>query len=526
MSKRQYKFNFVDISKLFNSRNIQLFIFFLSVLVTLFFVNQSGYLRGLAYETIPDTTIADEYDYVWQAISLRKYGLPVGWSVFNGIYSDSKYKGQSGNLEGLGMKVGGRIVDIEEYKKNSKPITAVTEINWSKGQEYMTFVAPFFDHPPLGGLIYSLGTSKTISSFDQAKPADFRKPALIMAIITAVLLYIFIFQITSKPFIAALATAIYSTVPTYIFATRGAYLENVTPPFILSHLILLLLSIYLLKRKRLNWAYITLFLSGIVGGLAGLSKEPAVGFLIASVILVVCSRIRFKHILVLILGISLPILAYLSWGIWLQKDLFFGVILGNLGRSDFGSLKLLTTLMSLRFKGFPLDGWWIWGIISAFIVGKMSDLSKNKYHFLVLPLFINILVVLFTANSNYPWYFLSAIPFLAGTSAILIAELIENPNFVLLVVFFLIPFASSFYWGYSVFHQNSSQNLNFFRSSFVILIIAYLIRKYLYRYNYIKYIWFVVFIILLAEISKWNFQSIQYFVAHWDNLPVPSLPTI
>jgi hypothetical protein len=33
-----------------------------------------------------------------------------------------------------------------------------------------------------------------------------------------------------------------------------------------------------------------------------------------------------------------------------------------------------------------------------------------------------------------------------------------------------------------------------------------------------------VFVILLYEVFKWNYQSIQYLVANWGNFPVPSIP--
>jgi hypothetical protein len=513
-------------TKLFTTNLRGIVILVLSILIALFFINQSRYLRGLGYETIPDTHITDEYNYVWQAISLKKYGLPVAWSTFTNVYSNPKYQPQKGNLQGLGISVDGKIITLEEFKKNSKPVTAVSEVDWSKGLEHMYFVAPFFYHSPLGGLIYSLGVNKNISQFDQVKPSDFRKPALVMAIVTAVLLYIFIFQITGKPLVAVLSTAIYSTVPTYIFATRGAYLENVSSPFILGHLILLLISVNLLKNRRFNLVYPLIFLSGLLGGFGGLSKELSMGFLLGSLFIVLISKISVRYILTLIAGIALPIVIYIGWGLWLQKSLFIGVFLANSARADFGSLKFLTMLESLRFKDFPIDGWWVWGIISAFFVGYLTDLKKNKYVYLVLPMLFGFLAVIFSANSNYSWYWLSLIPFLAGASGIVIGYLFEYPNFILLMTFFLLPFSSSFYWGYSVFHKNSGQDLNLYRGAFIVLLAAFVIRKYLTRYKYARYIWMAVFFVILFEISKWNFRSIQYLVANWGNFPVPSLPNL
>lgn len=514
-----HKFEF-----LFKKNILKLIILSISLLIAAFFINQSRYLRSLGYETIPDTRITDEYNYVWQAISLKKYGLPVAWTTFTNVYSNPIYHSQKGNLQGLGISVDGKIIDLKEFKANSKPLTAVSEIDWSKGLEHMYFVAPFFDHSSLGGLIYSLGVNKNISQFDQVKPTDFRKPALDMAIITAILLFIFILQITGKPLVAALATGIYSTVPTYIFATRGAFLENVVSPLILGHLILLLVSLNFIDRRRFRLAYLIIFLAGLTGGLGGLSKETAVGFLLGSLIIVFFKKIPRRYILILVAGIVLPFLIYIGWGLWLQKDLFIGIFLANSTRSDFGSLKLISMLESLRFESFPIDGWWIWGIVSTFLVGGMIKFSKNKYVYLILPFLCNFLILMFIGNSNYPWYWISMIPFFAGASAIVIGDLFENPKFLTLLVFFFLPFSSSFYWGYSVFHQNSGFDLNLYRGTFIILLVIYVIRKYLAKFKYIRYVWVIVLTLILFEIFKWNLHSIQYMVAHWGNLPVPSLP--
>ncbi|NMC99789.1 MAG: hypothetical protein GYA62_08725, partial [Bacteroidales bacterium] len=201
-------------------KRLNIIIFLISVFIAGVFIYLSIYLRSLGYSSIPEPYIADEYDYIWQAISLKKNGIPIAWSNLSGVYSDEKLRPRKGGIAGTSITVDGKTIDLSEFKKDSRPITAVTEINWGKGKEHMYFVAPFFYHSPVGGLILSMGMDNKISSFEDVRPWDFRKSALNIAILVSVLIFIYTLQVTKKPLIASLAVCIYSTVPTYVIATR------------------------------------------------------------------------------------------------------------------------------------------------------------------------------------------------------------------------------------------------------------------------------------------------------------------
>lgn len=513
----------------FFKRRLKVVILILSLIVAFYYINQSRYLRKLGYETIPETEIADEYDYVWQGISLRRYGVPIGWTMFDGTYSNPKFGTRTGNVDGFKVIINGEHIDFKKFKEDPRPVVAITQIDWSKGLEHMTFVAPFLDHSPIGGIIYSLGVGSDVTKLDQVKAFDFRKPSLILSLITAILLFVFVFQITAKPLVAALSSAIYSTVPTYIFASRGAYLENVSSLFILSCLVLLLFSIELVKKKKVRLSYFLIFISGVLGGVGILSKEISIGFILGAFLTAFITKVSVKHISTMFLGVITPIIIYALWAFWMQGSLFTSLIFANSVRSDFGSLKFLTIFQSLRFSNFPIDGWWIWGMFSLFIIGSLSKIKENKYLFLSLPVFFAFLTIIFSANSNYPWYWISTIPFIAGVSAMVIFDLFENPKFVNLATFFFMPFSSSFYWGYSVFHQNSNMNLNVYRVLFITIFSVFVAMKYLKfgKYTrYTRYLWFFILTVFLFEAFKWNFRSVQFMVANWGSLPMPSLPRI
>lgn len=498
----------------------KLIIFLLVLTISIIVLYQSIFYRWFGYETIP-APITDEFDYAWQGLSLRQYGLPVGWTILAHIYNEPRYQSRKANLDKFGMIVDGERIDLRQFQKDRRPLIAVKEIDYTKGPEHMLFVAPFFDHPPLGGLIYSLGIGSEIKEFAEVKPAEFRRPALILAIVTATLLFIFICLITNNPWIAALAVIVYSTVPTYLLATRTAFAENVEPPFILTHLIVLFLAVRA-HTKQLDKKLIlsALTLSGFVGGLAFLVKESSIGFLLGSIVLLLINKLPKRYIVVFLLALLIPIGFYFSWGLWLQKDLFLGIFQAQSGRGYFGAIKLVTMFEALKFKNFPIDGWWIWGFLS-FLLISIKIKHKNLL-FLLIPLFSHFLLVLLLASSNYPWYFISMIPFLAGCSAILIWQIYEDPTIATAYAFFFIPFSSSYYWGRVAL--NLDQNITHYRYAFIIFTILLILRLIFGKFKIVKIIWFIFLSILIQKIITFNQLFIPYLMSHWGNLPIPSLP--
>lgn len=500
--------------------HLKIITLFVTIIISIIIIYQSLFYRWFGYETIP-MPITDEFNYVWQALSLRQYGLPVGWVTFSYIYKEPKYQTRGANLEGLGIISEGKRIDLYQFQKDRRPLVAIEEINYLKGKEYMFFATPFFDHPPLGGLIYSLGENKNIKEFKQVKPAEFRRPALALAVITAILLFIFICLITDNPWIALLTVIIYSTVPTYLLATRTAFLENAEAPFILLHLIILFGAIQLQKRRTAFKVIPFIFaLSGFIGGLGFLVKEPALGFLIGSTILLIKNNVPKKYLSIFLIALFTPIVSYFIWGLWLQKDLFIEVLKANSERGYFGALKLVTMLEALKFKDFPTDGWWIWGLLSFLIISL--KIKQSNLQFLIFPLLFHFLLILFLASPNYSWYFISMIPLLAGCSAIAIWQIIENPKIAISLAFFLIPFSSSYYWGRVSLSLPPS--IAHYRYAFIIFSMLLIFRLVFSKHFTIKIIWYIFWAILIEKIITFNQIFMPYLISHWGNLPIPSLP--
>lgn len=497
----------------------------LAIFITIHIIITSSNMRWIGYDLIPKPFL-DEYNYVWQGLSLKANGLPVGWVTFDHLYRNTSLKGR---VQNFGISVGlpgSPVVDLNIFKKQDKTLTAVHEIDWGDGIKQLFFVAPFFDHPPLGGLIFSQTVDKSVNTFQGVKPDQFRKPALFLAVINSILLFILVYLVTTLPWVATLSVAFYSTVPSYFLASRIAILENAVLPFALLHLILLTIFLKTQEKISKRLIYALLFFSGLAGGLATLAKESAIGFVVGSFALILIEGVkeplRKSRVLVLfITGASIPLVTYLLWGLSIHGKIFLDILSANASRISYGPLKLVSTLPALRFKDFPIDGWWIWGFISFFLCCLYFN---RKYLPLLLPFTFHFLLVLFLASPNYPWYYLAMTPFLASFSAISLWNMFKTPNLAHAVAFFLIPFSSSFYWGRWVFKPAS--NLWDYKITFVVFMVFIFLKIKYANVKIVKIAWTIFYIVLAYYLVKLNFQSIQFILVNWGKLPIESLPNL
>lgn len=496
----------------------------LAILIAIHIIVRASEIRWMGYDIIPKAFL-DEYNYVWQALSLKSTGLPVGWVTFEHLYRTPN--SLSGNIVDLGIRVGSPdnpVVDLDNFKKQGKTLIAVRELDWGDGTKHLFFVAPFFDHPPLGGIIFSQSVDKSVNDFADVKPDQFRRPAVYIAIISSFLLFILVYLVTNLPWVATLSVAFYSSVPTYLLSSRIAILENAVPPFALLHLILLTIYLRFQERFTKKITYLILFLSGFAGGLATMAKESAIGFVIGSVALILITGVKeplkkSKVLLTIIIGAALPVAWYIIWGLSIHSKIFLEILATNASRISYGPLKLVSTLPALRFKDFPVDGWWLWGFVSFFLCCLYFN---RKYLPLILPFTAHFLLVLFLASPNYPWYYLAMIPFLASFTAINLWNLYKTPNIAHAVAFFLIPLSSSFYWGRLVF--KGSSNLWDYKITFIVFMVFVFLKNKFTDNKKVKIVWTIFFIVLTYYLVKLNFQSIQFIIANWGKLPIESLP--
>lgn len=488
-----------------------LLFFFLSVLI----IGQGVKLRWLGYERIPDLGIFDERNYALQGLSIRQNGIPVGWSDSGAYLKGYTPETVGAKFEDLSIVALGEKPRIGNYYQFPKPVYSVQEYDFGFGRQHLKLVQPFMDHSPIGGLVSSLGFKGKVRDFLEITPDKYRLPALFLGVINSVLLGILVYLVTGNWIIPVIALAIYNTGPVFLLSSRFALLENYLIPFVLSVGIL-----FSLLERFPKYSRILIPLSGLLSGFLVLIKETGLGFFIGFLVLLFVWKKTTREKLTFILCAFFPVALYTLWGLWLSPKLFGEIVLFNSSRGFFGSLNLLSVLPTLRFTNFPLDGWWLWGFVSALLV---NITESKRYRLLTYPFLGHLLALLFISNSNYPWYFLGIIPFLVIFSALAVWEVVNNPKIYLNLVFALIPLSSALFWGKTVFSFPYSVSpyrlvvLGFIGLSFV---------RIRFPVRMVKILWVVFCCLLLFWVYRWNNRSVLFMISNWGNLPVKSLPAL
>ncbi len=478
--------------------------------------------RSIAYSTTPDSGILDELSYTWEGMSIRQTGVPVGWSD-SGVYhgGDINKRGEVGGIKDFYIQLDGKQVNFANIHQFKTPFYAILDFDISKqtqsrdrmGLSQIDLVAPFFDHPPLGGLIYSLAVTPQTKTFSDVTTFQTRKVSLYLAIITGALLFILAFLITGNPWVGLLATSIYNFAPAYFFASRPAFLENVIAPFALLQLVLLFLSFRYPAKKM--WL---MGLAGLVAGLTVLVKESGLGFMLGSLIIMRLQKLERKDFYAYLKFFAVPVVLYIVWGMYLSADTFFKIIIFNGSRQFWGALNFLTMFTSLRLKDFPFDGWWVFGFISWMILALNKGKISNTW--MIAPL-AHLILILFLGGFNYSWYYLALVPFLALGSAIVLWQLLIAPGLVELITFFVFPASSSLYWGHELtqFTPSILEYRLFMLATFGLGSLAILKNN-----KKLLLAWRIFLIITLIILMAFNYKSLSYIMSHWGKSSYPSLP--
>ncbi|HOG37299.1 MAG TPA: glycosyltransferase family 39 protein [Candidatus Woesebacteria bacterium] len=473
----------------------------LSLLSYKFFFN-----KWIGYEAIPNTFIFDEHDYPFVGYSFRKTGVPTGWSTME-IYKELDDKKDNSNLsfDGISINTQGQKPNLKNKQLFNYPVTTVIDVDIGKGKETIRIVQPFFDHPIFGSWLYSLPI-KNIEKFDDIKPSDYRKVSLIISVITGFSIFLFSFLLFKNYFISFLSFFLYSNVPEFVLMSRFALFENILIP-----LSLITFSLIILFNKYKS-KYIFLLLAGLFAGLSFITKESGIFIFLTGLIFLVKEKINKKTFLSYIIPFVLISISYYIYMYYLSPDLFFKLLFSQAHREWFGSLSFFHQIIQPNFSGFPKSGYWLFGIISIFI---LSIKNYKKYIVLLTPFIIYLFIFLFLGGLNYPWYYLPFLPFIIIASSVLIYNLVILPNLGNFTLFFLLVFSSSFFWGYSSFHDSQKSFLIYRILLLFFTLIFFIRKKKVTKFYY--YIWLTFVLMIFYQVNKWNQQSLLYMISNWGN---------
>lgn len=510
-------------------RNIALYkkvALFCGLLVILFLIlKQSFNLRTIGYDQVPDAyVVLDEHTNVWHGLSIRSTGVPAAWSDI-GAYK----KGSGGDVKGFNLAVADfRTPELLHFYNFPKPVYVLHPVYLGTGKtlKKVGFVQPYLDHPPLGALMLSSFVSSNVKTFSDLLPQDFRRASLYLGVLTGVLIFLLGWQVSGNPVIGLVSAAIYGSVPTFSLLSRYALLENALNPLMLITLNLLLLFRRFPEKNKEAPKYLILgilILAGFFSGLTALTKVIGWFTLIVGVLLLIYWRINPRKILVFAIPAIITGSLYFVWGLYLDPQLFINLFLyQGVDRGFIGSLNFLTTLRGIGIVNFPFDGWWFGGFLALFLL-----YFRKEYIPIIITTAVYITAVLFLGGANYPWYYMPLIPFMSIAIALFFWRVATAPNFLSIMIFFLVFFSSSFYWGYGVFaadkiSTNYMQPFGLYRLLLIFFLSAAIWFIFHQKAKFGKLsgkIWLIIMIFVVYQLWKWNSQSILFILSHWGKYP-------
>jgi len=372
---------------------------------------------------------SDEYSYSFLGVSLLTTGIPVSWSAF-GAY-ENRYDLTIKNL-------------------------------------YFPIVSPYFDHPPLNGIIVG-GWAMLFgeNSFKKIELATIRLIPIFFSLVSSILLFGLAWRCFG--YLSGLwALIIYTTTTIFVIQGRVVLAEN-----LLTTLYLTTIYLYLKWWKKLTVARVLVL--GIFSGLAVWTKELGITVCLALLLLFISERVRLRRIGFLILTTMLFILFYILYGTYYDAHVFWKII--NLQTSREVGTQTLHYILStpIIINKIYYDGWYFLGFLG--LAFSLLDFRKNR--FIVIPWLSYFFLLLFalTQKGEMGWYLIPLFPFMAITTARLIILSLERFYWL-----FLLPiiFLGQYNVRY-IFESNFGLVPQQFRILLLLLVVPWILALFLRR---------------------------------------------
>lgn len=458
-------------------------------------------LKTLAYDSIPKVgETFDEYAFAWAGSGLLHGGKPVGWSTNLGAYKTNSVTGKINKFN---------LISEFGPSKNRAIVDSIT-FDYGLGDRNIDLVQPYFDHPPLAGIVYALGVPKSANSLLQISASQFRFPNRFVSLVTALLVFLLAYELYGS-LIGIISLALYSTIPSIVLSGRLSLAENVLAPLIILNIYLILLAH---KHKKL-WLWPV---AGLVAGLTMLTKFSGVSAFISGISMLMYFKASKKEFLRYIIPATLIGAFYPIFGLLTSPSVFMQVMLNQAARANTSILDFFHQLSRIYFLDFPLDGWWLGGLMVLLYIAK-----EIKNLPLIVTAFSYILVAILLGGDFNAWYFFPLGVFYVLAYGSLFAEILDKPSVLNLILFTLFPLLSSLYWGFARYHQHLNISLPLRLTLLASVVWGYFGAKIIKKHPSAKNIWRVTFVLLIGIVCIWNFYSTRYLLSNWGKLRFPQV---
>lgn len=403
----------------------------------------------------PRGASSDEYTYTFLGMSLIESGKPVSWSYYPGY-----------------------------IKYGTRHDITIDNI-------FFPIVSPYFDHPPLNGiLVGGWAVLNGQHTFQSVKLGTIRQIPIALGILSSLLTYILALKLYGKK-TALWSLLIYSTATVIVMETRTVFAENLLTP-------LFLCSLLLFEKFKKHFNFTNAIILGIISGLALWTKELGVAIFLSILSLMVMDKVKFKPLLVF-LAISITIfLLYPLYGYVYNWTLFINIVTAQ-GSRVVGPNTLYTLFFHpIIVNKLYYDGWYLVGFVSFFA----AFLRFSKYKTLLISTFIYFFLMLFSLSKEgeMGWYMIPLFPFFSIFTASLLIESIEKHEWYIFVVsLFVGMYAIQYRWEAKYGLPNPTFRI------FLILLFGPLFISYIFRwkklYSVLSNSWFYFLIFVTALIT-------------------------
>ncbi len=333
---------------------------------------------------------SDEYTYAFLGVSLITKHIPISWSAF------------------------------PEYKNRQ---------NLTIKNLYFPIVYPYFDHPPLNGLLTGgWAVLNGEDTFPKIELKTVRLVPIFLSVLSSILVFLIALRLYNYK-TAIWALLIYSTATSFVMNGRVVFAENLMTPLILG-------TIYLFSSFRKNMNLKKAIILGALCGLAFLTKILGVSIFLTILYLFLEEKIKTKYVITLCIIFLLFALSFVAYGKFYDMDLFWKIFFDQSGRET--GPQSIWFLMSnpIIVNKVYYDGWYLFGILSIFFA--FSDYVKNKL--IIIPFFayFTLLILSITGGNAMGSYMLPLFPFMAIASARLVTESLEKESWFVFVMLFFV----------------------------------------------------------------------------------------